>query len=403
MSWVIRVAKPGRIARGRRGSAHPVDLYHWRLWSHWPRRRRLAALAMNLPQAAMALTGLGQAGSLRQAARDLADALKWNVHPTELRVARESGVGGAAGALIGNYDKKGINLLLNPRAFPKRDSILFDKGRFAAFVAGQPGMTGIPTLALDDLAAGLPDWIQAAGELIFKPGFSSRGRGIFGLRRHGSGWVAERGEREEPVADLLAWARSTLGRGDVLQQRLSTHAALAPLSPGALPTLRLVTCVDEAGAVELVDATLRLGRGSAIVDNFSAGGLAAPVDLATGIAGPACSKRSRWRIGSHDAHPATGAQIAGFALPGWDEAKRQAMLGHRALLGEDFLLVGWDVALAADGPVLLEGNWNPGGNLLQTVSGRGIAATRLGELYRHHLARLPDARFRDARVLTFSR
>ena len=399
MSWVIRVVKPARIARARRGSAHPADLYHALLWRHWPWRRRLASLALNLPQAAMALAGLRRSPS----PDDLVDAIRWNLDPVELRVARESGVGGAEGPLVGNYDKKGINLLLNPRGLPRRQSILFDKKLFAERLARHPEIATVPTLGRGDLESGLPAWVAESEALIFKPGFSSRGRGIFTLANSGGSWVAERVGTDDPVGDLLAWARATLGPGDVLQRRLVTHAALAALSPAALPTLRIVTCVDEQGGIETVSATLKLGRGDTVVDNFSTGGLAAPLDLATGRAGAARSKDRAWRLSTHETHPSTCAPIAGFEVPDWEEAKRQAILAHEALRGEQFTLVGWDVALAATGPVILEGNWNPGGNLIQTAAGRGIADTRLGDLYRHHLETLAAERFRDARVVTYSR
>jgi hypothetical protein len=47
--------------------------------------------------------------------------------------------------------------------------------------------------------------------------------------------------------------------------------------------------------------------------------------------------------------------------------------------------------------VLIEGNWNHGTDIVQLVSGKGLDRTRLGELYRFHLRRLPDDAWRSAR------
>ena len=70
------------------------------------------------------------------------------------------------------------------------------------------------------------------------------------------------------------------------------------------------------------------------------------------------------------------------------------MRAHRHFA--DHALIGWDIGLSADGPVLIEGNWNPGYNVLQLVSGRGIGGMRLGELYRYHLEQAPEAAWRAA-------
>jgi hypothetical protein len=46
--------------------------------------------------------------------------------------------------------------------------------------------------------------------------------------------------------------------------------------------------------------------------------------------------------------------------------------------------------------VLIEGNWNPGYNVLQLVHGRGLGELRIGALYRHHLERAPAERWTAA-------
>ena len=69
----------------------------------------------------------------------------------------------------------------------------------------------------------------------------------------------------------------------------------------------------------------------------------------------------------------------GAAVPDLGEAIALAVRAHRAFA--DFTVIGWDVGLTCAGPVLVEGNWNPGTDILQLVSGRGLSDTRLGDLY----------------------
>ncbi len=72
----------------------------------------------------------------------------------------------------------------------------------------------------------------------------------------------------------------------VVQVRQINHPVIADLSPSALATVRLLTLIDEKGQAEPVRALFRMGASKdSIVDNFHAGGIAAPVDLATGRLG----------------------------------------------------------------------------------------------------------------------
>jgi hypothetical protein len=100
--------------------------------------------------------------------------------------------------------------------------------------------------------------------------------------------------------------------------------------------------------------------GSSVADNFAAGGLASAV-----------SKAGRLGMGVRKdvleapvvCHPDTEARIEGETLAGWDEMVALALRAHeRATEGT---IVGWDVALTPDGPVLVEANLQWCGELVQ--------------------------------------
>jgi hypothetical protein len=133
-----------------------------------------------------------------------------------------------------------------------------------------------------------------------------------------------------------------------------------------------------------VNAVLRLASDPAAqVDNMKAGGLLAPIDLATGRLGIGCKG-----YGGDDyaVHPVTGAPIAGFVLPHWDEAKALAVRAHRAAF-DDYALIGWDVGLTDRGPILVEGNSKPGVLMPQRAGRQGLGEQRYGALLAFHLAR----------------
>ena len=59
-------------------------------------------------------------------------------------------------------------------------------------------------------------------------------------------------------AMLDGWLARERSEGRIVQQCLSVDPALAAISPGALPTLRVVTVLDERGVPEVTDIALRL-------------------------------------------------------------------------------------------------------------------------------------------------
>jgi putative polysaccharide biosynthesis protein len=174
--------------------------------------------------------------------------------------------------------------------------------------------------------------------------------------------------------------------GCIVQPRLRNHPAIADLSNGALSTVRLVTIVNERGEFEPIYAVLRMAVGAnTVVDNFHAGGIAAKVDMGTGTLGRATDVGLRPEIGWRDRHPDTGAQITGRALPLWDDTRTLAARGHAAFA--DRLLIGWDIAITADGPVLIEGNSGPDLDIVQRVCAEPVGNARLGALIALHLRR----------------
>jgi len=190
-------------------------------------------------------------------------------------------------------------------------------------------------------------------------------------------------------ADLLA----RLNSGDeavLVQPRAVNHPALLDLSNGALATLRVLTCLDEQGRPELVGAVLRMAVGdNRTVDNFHAGGIAAPVDLDTGRLGCASNLGDNVKLGWLSRHPDIGGQIEGRLLPLWPQVLALARQAHLAFA--DRVVVGWDIAILADGPSVVEGNSGPDVDIMQRGLKRGIGRGRFAELLLHHLRNFQTA------------
>lgn len=134
----------------------------------------------------------------------------------------------------------------------------------------------------------------------------------------------------------------------------------------AANTIRVLTMYDHLVDEAFVPMAIhRIGtRDSAPVDNFSNGGLSAPIDAETGRLGTAAEYPHDGTVGWHETHPETGAKIDGTVIPGW-EAIRDGVLE----IAETFSYapyVGWDLVVTGEGEFrIIEANSYPGVASLQ--------------------------------------
>ncbi|HUG73867.1 MAG TPA: sugar-transfer associated ATP-grasp domain-containing protein [Steroidobacteraceae bacterium] len=274
---------------------------------------------------------------------------------------------------IRRYEDAALNKQINPVGWTV-ECALADKRRFAARcrAAGLPHPATIATWS-----AGQLQILEDPGdrELVAKPADGEGGAGFCRL-----GLIAD--------APMLQARLSALRRvrGVLLVQPLVVvHEALRDLALAALPTVRIVTMVDEVGAPEVVSATFRCPTDPASpVDNMKAGGLIAPVALDSGRLGLGCLG---YGGGDHAYHPRTAAPVLDRQLPDWQAARQLAMRAHAGAFA-DYVVVGWDVALSTSGPILIEGNGKPGVLMPQRAARTGLAQGRYGALLAYHLERV---------------
>ena len=281
--------------------------------------------------------------------------------------------------------KGGAFFLLRPdNVDSKRRRPFRNKAIFATECAAV-GLRAAPVLARFEKGR-----VKARGEgalppidLFVKLAEGKGGRGAECWRYESGRWRCGRTSRDE--AGLMAHLadHSRVGKL-ILQPRLVNHPDLADVNLGALSTLRMVTALDEQEKPELIGAVLRMpSRADSAVDNFHAGGIAAPVDVEIGRLGAASDMGLKPSTRWHDVHPITGGRIGGRALPFWREAKTLVVEAH-AKLGER-VVIGWDVAILADGPIIVEANGLPDQDILQRIHKAPLGEARLGQLLAHHL------------------
>ena len=220
----------------------------------------------------------------------------------------------------------------------------------------------------------LPD-----GDLFVKPRSGSGGHRMErwdfigqGRYRNAHAQVLTREQLTEKLA------RQSLKDDFLVQPRLANHPALDDISNGALATVRLLTCRNEQGRAEATNAAFRMAIGNSVVDNFHQGGLATAVDLQTGVIGMASDIGITPDVGWRDTHPVSGARFAGRTLPHWPEVVALAVRAHEAFPHR--VVVGWDVAMLADGAMIIEGNGKPDLDIHQRAERGPAGESRIAHL-----------------------
>lgn len=196
----------------------------------------------------------------------------------------------------------------------------------------------LPDCSEDELTR----FLEGPYSVIAKPDSDSGGHGIELVRR---------ADHKSPGE----MKQALMSRGlTLLEEVIRQHEVLRELYPHAVNTLRLIT-MKWQGEIHFLTAFLRIGNHGAFVDNTSSGGMLTMIDLETGVTlYPACDNDRR----VYKEHPETKKAIAGMEIPHFKEAKE--MVRELALKTEDLGYIAWDIAIAEEGPVLVEGNPYPG-------------------------------------------
>ncbi len=165
--------------------------------------------------------------------------------------------------------------------------------------------------------------------------------------------------------------------GAVCEELIEQSYEMARFHPRSINTVRLVTYYD-GSTVTPMYAFLRLGVGGSRVDNTSAGGLAAAINVESGEIVSLATNRMDIDGEWFDRHPDTNEKITGAFLPRWKELLD--MVQELAIIVPEQKYVGWDMALTDEGWVMVEGNAKPLISTIQILNHQGIR-----EKYKHLL------------------
>lgn len=148
-----------------------------------------------------------------------------------------------------------------------------------------------------------------------------------------------------------------INSGYIFQETIKQNADMDSLNPSCLNTIRMDTFIDRQGKAEIISAYLRTSVENLVVDNISQGGCMLPIDIETGqLRKKGFGTPKRFGVTLPEKHPVTQKVFEGFKIPFFDEVKELAV--QAATFTPCLRLVGWDIGIGVEGPVLIEGNSN---------------------------------------------
>ena len=213
--------------------------------------------------------------------------------------------------------------------------------------------------------------LAVIGRFVIKPALGSKGRSV-------------------QIVRSLDDVANYKGEDAILTSFVIQADYAQAIFPEALNTIRLLMLRGDDGAALAAAAIHRFGTARSVpVDNFSAGGLVAKVNLENGRLANAVSIDASNMVRHHDVHPDTQSKITEVSVPHW-----QAVLDLVGALGRAFPYlnyVGWDIAVTSEGPTIIEGNAHPSLRFFQLYD-RLLEEPKLRPIFARYIPRANGAR-----------
>lgn len=259
------------------------------------------------------------------------------------------------------------------------------------------GLPTIPVLAVFDRGRVQPGkWVPGhplpATDLFSKPDDACQG---VGARRWwaqpDANYKNEEGHCVDADTLVAVLKEQSYDAAVLLQPRMRNHPLVQRLTGSTLASIRVFTMRGPNMPPQVLVGFISLPVGDETGSNSTFNVVRAPIDQTTGRLGSAYDQSTLAGVTNPLArHPHTKERIEGFRLPDWDRIVGLARAAHECL--SDIALVGWDIALTPQGPLIIEGNRTPAGTTPQIVHKTPWASTAFVELYLKNLNHAVTAR-----------
>jgi len=153
----------------------------------------------------------------------------------------------------------------------------------------------------------------------------------------------------------------------IFEKGIKQHKEIMAMHPKSVNPIRIETFFDKKTGPEIVSAAISIGKGGSFVGSRCQGGFGVKIRIDSGRINEYGLMMLEYGNGRIYRHPDTEYEFKGKVIPFFDEVKTVA---KKATILLPNTLIGWDIAISEEGPLIIEGN-APGHNISgqQTVCG----------------------------------
>jgi hypothetical protein len=180
--------------------------------------------------------------------------------------------------------------------------------------------------------------------LFFRPFSGNSGKGCFKITK------------SDFKTQIKVYADTLLNNNYVFNEVVKQHHLINEIHAQSLNTLRILTLITSEGKIEIISAFMRFGVGDSVVDNSHSGGFFVSINLDEGTLKPNGHYMPEFGSKEIIEHPDTGYNFGGFKIPYYDEAFKSVIDAVKIIPDR---LIGWDVAISENGPLIIEANSKP--------------------------------------------
>ena len=139
----------------------------------------------------------------------------------------------------------------------------------------------------------------------------------------------------------------------LIQKRIVQHPEMNVLNPSCINTLRMLT-MRTGQTIHLFQDYLRVGINNNYVDNGMSGNIMVGIREDGSLMDNAYSSGKDAPTYAMDRHPQTNIKFSDFTIPCYSESVEVVKSLHQ--LYQQFFMIGWDIGITPDGPIVIEGN-----------------------------------------------
>ena len=157
-------------------------------------------------------------------------------------------------------------------------------------------------------------------------------------------------------SDTMLETLNNCSRSCIAEEFINQHESINNIFSESVNTIRILT-LKKNNQIDIVHMILKVGRSSTKhLDNIGQGGISVDIDISSGTLGKGYTFYEFGHI-EHTHHPDTNCKFYGKYIPYFNELKDLAISAHEMF--PSFTLVGWDISITGNGPIIVEGNRIP--------------------------------------------